>query len=403
MSDAEHGDSDAGHHGRIGVGDWTMTRRRYATITLGAAALACILPTAARADERPFNPTIEWRPSEFPWESGYVPADGPLRVNLGAAVFHEVLIGMQGQAQYDWDATTLEYRGTADSGLFRNTLGAEITATIAVDALGFMQEFEVGVWDIAENAEADFTPYLLPGNPERPVVVAEMIGPFQLANEPFAVGPVTGTLTIDFAFDIPGISFEGNHIALDDAEGPGGAPIAGHEAEGEVVGAILPDAPPGELSISYATMHGSFDSAAALHLYPTVEIDLGGVPFAIGPFDLVVDYPVISDAPVVFPELPLMFEVPAVPDTTGSTGGADTSGGVDPTDGASVSAGDESTTSTTSEGATTGDGVDTVPADLGEDVGSGCGCRASRRAEFLPWLVVLVAAPRRRRRSPAAG
>lgn len=373
-----------------------MTTRHVGAITFAATIgiTACLVPAWARAEERPYNPTTEWRPSEFPWESGYVPASGPLRVNLEAAVFHEVLIGMQGQAEYVWDDTTLAYHGTADTGLFRNTLGAEITATIAIDALGFMQEFEVGVWDIAEIAEADFTPYLLPGNPERPATVAEMIGPFQIANEPFAVGPVTGTFVLDFAFDIPGISFAANRVDLDDAEGPGGNIIESHDAEGEVVQAILPPASVGDLSISYATMHGQFDSAAALHLYPTVNIDIGGVPFAIGPFDLVVDYPVISDAPVEFPEIPLMFEVPPAPDPTSTTSGADTSGGDVTDDGASMGDGDTTTSSTTSGGSTEDSGG-TIPGSVGEDAGSGCGCRSAAPTGAL-WLLALVGVTRRR-------
>jgi MYXO-CTERM domain-containing protein len=372
-----------------------MTRQLF-TIALGLLVLAA--PLSLHAESRPYNPTIEWRPSEFPWESGYVPADGPLRVNLHAAAFHEVLIGMQGQAEHDWDARTLAYHGLDDTGMFRNTLGAEITATIAIDALGFQQEFEVGVWDIAEIADEQFTPYLLPGNPERPVTVAEMIGPIQLANQPFAVGPVTGTFVLDFAFDIPGISYASDRIALDDAEGVGGVPVATHDAEDEVLDVILPVAAPGELSYSYATMYGTFDSEAALHLYPTVTIDIGGVPFAIGPFDLVVDYPLISDAVVEFPELPLMFEVPELPDVPGTTSGADTSGGESTDDGASMSddGADESTSSTTSTG--TSDDTGGIPANPGEDAGTGCGC-GSQPAAPMGWLALVLFGVTRRRRT----
>lgn len=373
-----------------------MTRQRIviATMALGI----CALPITAGADARPYNPTHEWRPSEFPWSSGYVPAEGPLRVNLEAAAFHEVLVGMQGQAQYDWDALTLGYEGLDDTGIFRNTIGAEITATIAIDALGFQQEYEVGIWDIAEVAQEQFTPYLLPGNPERPVTVAQMIGPLPLADEPFAVGPVTGTLVIEFAIDIPGISFEADRIELDDTRGAGGGQVATHDAEGEVLDVFLPPADPGEATHAYATMHGTFDSQAALHLYPTVNIEIGGVPFAIGPFDLVVDYPVISDSEVTFPELPLMFEVPELPDLPGTTTGADTSSGGEVTDDGASATDDTGADTTSTTGGTSEDTGGTIPADLGEDVGSGCGC-GSAPAGSAPWLAAIVMFGIARRRS----
>lgn len=371
-----------------------MSRQHVVTMIIALGFLA--LPTTALAESRPYNPTHEWRPSEFPWESGYVPADGPLRVNLHAAAFHEVLIGMQGQANYDWVALTLDYLGLDDTGIFRNTIGAEVTATIAVDALGFQQEFEVGVWDIAEVAQEQFTPYLLPGNPERPVTVAQTIGPIQLANEPFAFGPVTGTFVLDFAIDIPGISFEADRIELDAARGPGGNQVATHDAEGEVLDVFLPPADPGESTHAYATMFGTFDSEAALHLYPTVNIEVSGVPFAIGPFDLVVDYPVISDEEVVFPELPLMFEVPELPDLPGTTSGADTSGG-DVTGDGETSTDDGGADTTTSSTGTSEDSGGTIPADLGEDVGSGCGCRSTPQSS-VPWLGALLLLRNLRRR-----
>lgn len=356
-------------------------QRRYAIAVAGAACAWLGSAAEARAEvgTTQFNPVKEFTATEFPWSSGFVPNSGPLQIQIDAAAFQEVLIGLPGDAHHDWDAAEIWFQGSDDAGVFINTLGAEITATIAVDIGIVNTQFEVGVWDISEQAAADaFTPYVLPGNPDRPVTVAELIGPFNLTQTPFSVAGVEGTLTIDYAFDIPGITFEGSRIDVTNAPSTVGAPDASVDMELSHEPFMFTDAEPGGLATAYGTMYGSFSSAVALHIYPTVSVVVAGLPYDIGPLDLVIDYPVVSDEEIVFDELALMLDVPEAPPPPDTTGGADDTTGPAPEgDSGGASAGD-GTTGTLPEGTTGGDeptgGIGTGLPGL-DDGDSGCSCR----------------------------
>ena len=286
-----------------------------------------------------------------------------------------------------------------DSGLFENTLGAELTACIDVDIGIISQEFEIGIWEITEDANTMFTPYLLPGAPDRPVSVAETLGPFTLVDmASFDLGLVSGWITIDYQFDVPGISYQGTRIETDELEAQGGTDVASHDQEGQIVSAILPNAMGGEPASVWATKYGEFNSEVALRLMPTVHLDQGG-GITIGPFDIPVDYDVIEDEEIVFPELQLTYNVPEMP--AGSSGGADDESTGDGNDDSGAEQG-----GTTSGGETTtsggsndeSGGISGGPPGEFDGADTGCGCRGGDP----PWaigLVILLAAARRRRRS----
>jgi len=373
-------------------------------IVSSAGLLVALASPLASADTQnaTFDPSIEWRPTEFPFESGYIPATGPLRVNLGAAAFQEVVIEMQGDAAYDWDALALAYEGYPDGGHFRNTLGAEVTATIAIDAFGFQTEFEVGIWDIAEHADANFDPYVLPGNPVRPITVSEDIGPYNLVTEPFSVGPATGTLEIDYMFEVPGISFAGTRIDLDAASGPADVMVT-HDLENESLAVMLPSASVGETTSVWATMNGEFSSSLVLHLYPTVTVDILGAPLEIGPFDVAVAYPVLTDEPIVFEDVELQYDVPEppAPGTTDDGGADETTGGEEggTDDGAGA---DETTGTPTDDDGETDDGSDDEESGGGEggavgEQADGCGCTTAPSPTAGLWALLGLIAVRRRR------
>ncbi len=357
-------------------------------------------PAAAAVAEAPYSPALDHTVTEFPWESGFIPSGGPLQINLGAAAFQRAVLELPGHAEYDWDATEILFRGDLEAGQFTNVLGAEVTATVAIDAFGIMTQVEVGIWNIEETAGGTFTPYLLPGNPDRPVEVAEMIGPFQLVQTPFDIGPATGTLTIDYAFDVPGISFAGDHIDVRTEGGSGGAADAQVALELVAEPLVFPTAEPGGIADAYGTLYGTFNSEVALHLYPTVTVEVMGVPFDIGPFDLPVDFPLVSDDTLVFEELEMSFDVPEQPDpSTGSSGDDGLDGTGDGADAGESTTGDpipEPGSSTGSRGDSTG--VLELPAEM---EGGGCGCRTRPLGGAATWWALVLLGLRLRRGRPA--
>ncbi len=362
------------------------------TMSLLAGSLVAMLPAVALAAPQPsaFGPSTTWRPTEFPFESPYVPATGPLRVKIGAAAYQEVDLTMTGDAIYDFDDELLRYEGREGGGLFRNTLGAEITVTIAIAVLGIETEIELGIWDIAEIAELGFDPYVLPGNPTRPLTLAESIGPNNLVDQPIQVLGAPANLTIDYMFEIPGITFAGTQIDLDGADGPSEL-LTSHTQELEQRSVAFADTEPGGTVSAWAAMQGEYSSSLVLHVYPTIEIQVLGQPFSIGPLDIAIEYPVVTDAPVVFDDIELQYDVPAVPapepepepDTSGEVGGEDSSAGP-------LGEGDDSTTGDDSTG---GSGLG-----VGEE-NSGCGCTSDRSGGFAGVVLVgLLGLGRRRPR-----
>lgn len=368
------------------------------TTYLLAASLVALLPAVAFAAPQPsaFEPSKTWRPTEFPFESPYVPATGPLRVKVGAVAFQEVDIAMAGEAMYDFEGELLSYEGRDGGGQFRNTLGAEITLTIAIAAFGIETELELGIWDISELAEQVFDPYVLPGNPARPLTLSENIGPNNLVDAPIQVLGAPANVTIDYMFEVPGITFAGDQIDLDSVLGDAEI-LASHTQEHEQRSVSFDDANPGDTVSAWATMRGSFSSALTLHVYPTVEIQVLGQPISIGPLDIAIEYPVVTDEEVVFDDLELQYDVPEAPapdpEDPEPEPDPDTSG-----DG-----GDEAATEDDGAGEdTTGGGGDTTGGagsglGVGEDA-SGCGCSTRRNDGALAGVMLLGLLGLRRRR-----
>src|SRR5688572_14257960 len=189
---------------------------------LGGAAFLGANEANAEVGVDNFDPQTSFRPQEFPWESGWLPEDSNLQINLQAAAYQEVDIRMFGDGAYDFDAQSLTFTGEADSGVFENALGIEVTAVIGIhDILGIDTEFEVGLYNIEETAVGQFTPYVLPGAPVRPIVVSEAFGPNNLVNEDFTVPgfDIPGTLNIDYTLNVPGNQYSSIYVELnDDAE-----------------------------------------------------------------------------------------------------------------------------------------------------------------------------------------
>ena len=382
---------------------------KIASMMLGCVVFLAASEAKAEVGVDNFDPQTSFRPQEFPWESGWLPEDSALQINLQAAAYQEVDIRMLGDGEYDHDVQTLTFIGDPDGGTIENALGIEVTAVVGIHGiLGIDTEFEVGLYTIEETATGIFTPYVLPGAPVRPIVVSEAFGPNNLVNEDFTIPgfDIPGNLNIDYTLNVPGNEYSSINIELNDAADDTAAPmlVGDYDQEGEHLDLILPNATPGQDSSLYATLHGTFSSEISLVFEITVTIEISDIPFEIGPFEVVLDYPVVQDLPVEFGEEQLLYTVPEIPEpaTSSDDGGVDAS---------SSSAGESSSSDSDSDSTTSGEppastgdappDSDTeggIPADNIPGRSNGCGCASGNGAGAV-WSLLLLGlwAVRRRR------
>ncbi len=383
---------------------------RFASMMLGCVVLLAASEAKAEVGVDNFDPQTSFRPQEFPWESGWLPENSALQINLQAAAYQEIDIRMHGDGEYDHDAQTLTFVGDRNGGTMENALGIEVTAVVGIHGIfGIDTEFEVGLYTIEETAIGQFTPYVLPGAPVRPIVVSEAFGPNNLVNADFTIPGVNvpGTLNIDYTLNVPGNEYSSLYIELNDADDMSAAPmmVGSYDQEGEHLDLILPNAVPGQDSRLYATLHGTFNSEISVVFDVTVTIVVSGIPYDIGPFQIELDYPVVQDLPVVFGEEQLLYTVPELPEpgTSSDDGGVEESS----SDGGSSDSGDsdsdsDSTTTgapgSTSDTPTDSDTEGGIPATV-PGSSSGCGCASGPGGDAAWGLLVLVLAAARRRRA----
>ncbi len=351
-----------------------------------------------------FNPQTTFRPNEFPWESGAINLVLGLSVNLTASAYHEVDIEMTGEGAYDFDGQTLTFTGDADGGTMENALGVEVG--VVVDSPFGM--FEVGIYNIEETADGTFSPYLLPGDKERPFGVEEAIGPndlFETTVNIGALGVESVTLDLDWQLNIPGIEYQSNRIVLTDGDDSVIANEVGiYDAEDSALDLVLPDAVPGETSEMFATLEGQFDAEVSFIFILNASVQTGVSEIPVGPIEIPLDFPVNEGIPVEFPVEQVSFDVPLPPEPGTSTGADESSSGEPAAD--SSSGGDSDSDSTTGDvpGPTTGAADESsgggIPADAPLPSDSGCGCTTSGDGTEFAWLFGLFGlAMLRRRRS----
>lgn len=376
-------------------------------IALMVGVVTALVGTDAHAetDEDNFNPQITFRPNEFPWESGPI-GGSALSVNLTAAAYHEVDIEMVGQSQYDFDAQTLNFTGDKDGGVMENALGLELGVTVALDFLGISGEFDFGLFNIEETANGTFSPYLLPGDVERPFGVTEAIGPNDLIDQTITI-PGTSipvNVDIDWRLDVPGIEYQSIEIVLTDGEDSVIANEVGvYASEDDNLDLILPDAVPGESVEMYGTLYGTMDTEIAFVFIINVTATVSGVDFNINE-EVPLDYPVNTDLPIEFPVELINFDVPEAPEPGTSTGEAGDSSTTDePAADSSGSDSDSDSDSTTGEpvdpsstggDGSTGGGLPAAPSPSD----AGCGCTTNTDAGGFAWLLGLFGLAMLRRR-----
>ncbi|MBV1858939.1 MAG: MYXO-CTERM sorting domain-containing protein [Nannocystaceae bacterium] len=352
----------------------------------------------AETDTDNFNPQTTFRPNEFPWTSGPISLIFGVSVEFTAAAYHEVDIEMIGQSEYDFDSQTLNFTGDKDGGVMENALGVEVGVVVAHTS-GL--SFDIGIYNIEETADGTFSPYLLPGDIERPFGVNESIGPNDLVDTAFTLAGIPITIDIDWVLNVPGIEYQSLRIELSDGEDSVIANEVGvYDAEDDDLDLVLPDAVPGETSSMYGTLHGELDTEIAFVFI--INATVSEVP--IGPVEVPLDYPVNEGLEIVFPVELISFDVPLPPEPGTSTGADDSSTTDEPA--ADSSGGDSDSDS---DGTTTGDPVD--PSTSGDDGSSGgglpaapspsdagCGCTTNTDAGGFAWLLGLFGLTVLRRR-----
>jgi len=355
----------------------------------------------AETDADNFNPQTTFRPNEFPWSSGPIDLILGVDVEFTAAAYHEVDIEMLGQAEYDFDAQTLNFTGDEDGGVMENALGVEVGVIVTHVPTGI--SFDLGLYNIDETANGTFSPYLLPGDTERPFGVNEAIGPNDLIDTSFVLDlpllpAIPVTIDVDWQLNIPGIEYRSLRIDLSDGEDSIISNEVGvYNAEDDNLDLILPDAVPGETSTMYGTLHGELDAEIALIFI--INATVSEVP--VGPIELPLDFPINEGLAVEFPVEQINFDVPEAPEP-GTTSGGDGSTTDEP--GGDSSGGGDSD----SDGTTTGDPIDPTTGGDGSSGGglpaapspsdSGCGCTTNTDAGGFAWLLGLFGLTMLRRR-----
>lgn len=342
-------------------------------------------------------------------DTGWVPPGSGIQVRFVLHFGDDVIASLPGDAVYDWDAGEVYFDGDVDAGSFEVDVGVIVNAQMRFDLLG--QQFEsdlVGPYDVATIGVAEFTPYLLEGNPDRPARVERftkrsLLFEYALIDVLIA----SGSFFVDAAFDtevelvcdrIDVVSAAGDEVAIEVQLGAEAlaAPIDGSD--------LLADA-----SLRCRTI-----STVVLLLYPGVELEVLGQGFELTPFQLPIPALTDAESDFNFDALPLAFEAPA-PEAGSSSGGdetsddsstteADSSSGELPADTTGGDTDGEIETESESDDAQSGSGSDaldtdggTGPAGHGENL-DGCGCASAPSPSGPSWLTFLLVACLGRRR-----
>lgn len=341
----------------------------------------------------PYNPSVEdLRLLEAPYDSGFVPMDSVLSLQLTAAVYGDLDVSMEGDAVYDWSEGELVFEGGSNTGSSEYAIGAEVNIKIKLVVLGQELEFDApGLPFVFEvPSPTSFDPYLLPGNPTRPAEMDTNVGPIEVANVPInlmVLGfEVIGELTLDVQVDLVGATYEGDTI--DVANEMGGDAAATADGYLEAVALDLPE-PAGEDTTSiFATHYGNANVEVSIHFIPTLSLT-SPINIAIAP-DLEFDAPILEAGEVILPEVEIQLPAPPrPPDPTDEGGETEESGSAEEDTG-----GDESSSEETESG-----GADSGGAGADGDDG-GCGCSVDNTTggslAFALGLLGLVSLRRRR-------
>lgn len=324
-------------------------------------------------------------------DTGWVPANSPVQLRLFVHAADTIDIGMPGEARYDWADESMVLHGDADAGWFSIDVGAEIEASVRFDVAGFQWESDIlGPYDFAILSSAEFTPYLLPGNPEAPVTIEDATDGVTVASVPIVPDIViaSGGLDIDVAASVSG-SLASLRVEAITALGTVGVV----DAEGVAVPLAADPGP--EALQAEGVLVSTLQATPTIIVRPHLTMSILGQDYDIAGIEIPVALPPIDDELVFAPE-PLQFERPPAPPEGGDTTGAAEDGG----DGES---GEDDGEGGESEGGDTSDVTDESGSDGGPaqtDGADGCACSSTGGGGAMGlWLVVVAAIRRTGRRA----
>jgi len=333
-------------------------------------------------------------------DTGWQPSGSAIQVRFLTHADDDILIEMPGDAVFDWDTGEVHFVGDEQGGVFDVDVGVLLDGRFRFDLLG--QQYEsslIGPYELGIFRETMFTPYLLPGNDERPIVVDDVTTPVEVFN--YAIVDLviaSGNFFVDASFDIQ------MDLACERIDIDGNSVVQGSIEEEFAVLAIAD--PEEDVVERLASLHCTLHSDLDLLLYPGVELQIAFQEFQLAPFELRV--PLIQDQTdaIDFEPLPIAFDMPPQEEPPGTTGDVgDSSGGEgegssgDGNSDSGSDAGDLPGTSGTT-GAMTEPDTDTDGEGGAADSSGGCGCTSGSEPGALLWVLVLLGLRQRQAYSP---
>ncbi len=371
---------------------------RLASLPALALALS-FAPAVARAEvgAAAFAPSHEQLLvglEDFTFDTDWFPKNAPLQLKLIVHGGNSVQIDMPGEGRYDWDAEQITFAGEAGAGRLGVDVGFTLDAKVRFDVLGLKWESDIiGPYDYAVIAEGDFTPYLLPGNPDRPVIIDDETDPVTLVSVPVTpdILVAAGNLDIDI-YVIVEASLEGQSITASTIEPE--PQLVTITSEGESVTLLAGAGPTPDPLLVDGTLTCALHTAPTVVLKPTLVMEILGQKFEVADIEVPVALPPFDDA-VRFPTVAMSFPRPAFEEvTTGDDSHGDSHG----------YSSSDSDTPTGGEDGSGGDSDSGSEADSGGDEAGGAippeadGCNCDARGRGGAWLLGFALLGLRRRR-----
>ncbi len=346
-------------------------------------------------------------------DTGWQPPSGNIQVSFLLHADDNVVADLPGDAIYDWDTHELYFVGDDGEGYFGVDIGVELDGRFRFDLLG--QQFEssiIGPYDLGVFDEAQFTPYLLEGNPTRPAHIDTETTPIEVFDYAIVDAIIaSGSFFVDANFDVD------MRLACDRIEVLVDGRGTSIDVTTELQTVNVAPVDEGDDLDLEATLHCTLQSDVELVLYPGVELQIGFEEFQLVPLELRI--PLLDDRedPIGFEPVALHFDAPPPPfgdesssggedgsgsgDTSSTSNAADSDGGADG-DG-DGGAGDASSVGPQTTGVADA-GTETDSAAAGDST-DGCGCSSSPPSPANTSLLVMMAALglRRRRRLARQG
>ncbi len=240
---------------------------------------------------------------DFTFTTGWQPPSAPIQFRFYLHFGGDVTAELPGNAVMSWpERYGISYDGNPLDGVFEMDVGVEVTADMRWNIPGIgsgtapLPASIVPQFDFLFEDQAEFTPFLLEGEEERPVHIEDTIQKTKLLTVdlvPIITGgtPIPGFvagLTLlaggDFTGDLSGVSI----TTIPDGIPDGGMPIV-HTIENE-----LKTWPENEDSgqSGQAQYKALVNLKGDLVLSPGIALEVAGVPFPITPVDIPV--PVID-------------------------------------------------------------------------------------------------------------